>query len=207
MPTIDTTDQEEGAHRRTRSRTRNEASAAVAAAEDTTTPTTRPPPATAVSHLVTTATATPFTDVAFENTVRCTLFEPINEAEAASLTSNNATAASPSNSDNSRSSLYDQLAALHLQSDSESDHHSVMAAVAPTVVDTDLSALLIKVIRDKPGDQVHLSFIEVMRPPSPVVPASVATATQVQADQDKTLLNNWERGKRDQSDYTPLKDE
>jgi len=29
----------------------------------------------------------------------------------------------------------------------------------------------------------------------------------MQADLDKTLLNNWERGKRDQSDYAPLKDE
>jgi len=46
----------------------------------------------------------------------------------------------------------------------------------------------------------------VTRPPAPVVPASITTATQVQADLDKTLLNNWERGKHDHSDYTPLKD-
>ena len=42
---------------------------------------------------------------------------------------------------------------------------------------------------------------------APVVTASIATATQVQLDLDKTPLNNWEWGKRDQSDYTPLKDE
>ena len=115
MPTIGNTDQEEGIHRRTRSRsrTRNEAAAA-----DTTTPTTTPLSATAVSHLVTTATATPFDDVAFESTVRRTLFDPITEAD--SLTSDNATAASPSHSDNSSSSLYERLAALHLRSDSDS---------------------------------------------------------------------------------------
>ena len=84
MPTIENTDQEDGIHRRTRSqrRTRNEELAAAAAAATYTTPTTTPPTAPDVSHLVTTATATPFTDTAFENTARRTLFEPINEATA-----------------------------------------------------------------------------------------------------------------------------
>ena len=47
----------------------------------------------------------------------------------------------------------------------------------------------------------------ITRPVQVVVPASVATSMQVQLDLDKSLQNNWEQGKRDQFDYTPLKDE
>ena len=47
----------------------------------------------------------------------------------------------------------------------------------------------------------------ITRQTAPVVPASIATATQVELDVGKILLNNWERGKRDQSDYIPIKDE
>ena len=83
---------------------------------------------------------------------------PIDEEEAASLTSDShlSEAASPTNSNNSRSSLNVRLQALTLQSDSGSleDESTIMAFT----MEANLSSLLKDIIKDLPNLPVHKSF-------------------------------------------------
>ena len=160
MPTTKRTDQD-GVHRGTQSRDRRTVAAAATADNDTNTTVSTATDTVRTPRIVTgDASTNPTSDSNSSRYVQgrtqFRIVKPIVEAEAASLTSNRTSAvASPSNSDGSRLSLTAQLAALHLQSDSGTDNSSVMVLV----VDATLSALLTKVIKDKPGDQVHLSFI------------------------------------------------